>query len=51
MQVFWVVYFSRAGYFTSLLPSGIQSCELLDRPGLNFAKTTKSGDGAQETHD
>ena len=46
MQIFQVVYFSRVEYFTSLLSSGIQSYELLDRPGLNFPKTTKSSDGA-----
>lgn len=51
MQVLRVVYFSRTGYFTLVLSSGIWSCELLNGPDLALAETTKSRDGAWEVHD
>lgn len=35
-QVLWVVYFSRTGYFISVLSSGIQSCEQLNGAPLGF---------------
>lgn len=46
-----MVYFSRIGYFTSVLFSGTQSRELLNGPDLDFVETTKPRDGAWEAHD
>lgn len=44
-QVLWVVYFSRTGYFISVLSSGIQSYEQLSRVHLDVTKSTKPRDG------
>lgn len=40
-----VTYFSRTGYFISVLSSGILSCQELNGTHLDFTKSTKPRDG------
>ena len=51
MQVLWVVYFSRTGYFTPGLSPGVQAYELLHGADPGFAETAKPSDGTWEAHD